>query len=80
MYFSDNHYQNWLDAIKNRVKPISDVEVGHRTSSLCNIANISYQLERPLQWNPEKEQFLGDEFAEMMLSRAYRGKWDFNDF
>ena len=34
LYFSDNHYQDWIDAIKNRTKPISDVETGHRTSSV----------------------------------------------
>ena len=80
LYFSDNHYQDWLDAIKNRTKPISDVETGHRTSSVCNIANIAYELQKPLQWNPEKEQFISDDFANMMLSRPYRGKWDFTDF
>ncbi|MDB4584744.1 Gfo/Idh/MocA family oxidoreductase, partial [Draconibacterium sp.] len=80
LYFSDNHYQDWLDAIKNRSKPISDVEVGHRTSSVCNLANIAYELERPLQWDPEEEKFIGDDFANMKLSRPYRGKWDFTDF
>ena len=80
LYFSDNHYQDWLDAIRNRTKPISDVEVGHRTSSVCNIANIAYILERPLQYDPEKEEFLGDSSANMMISRPYRGKWDFTDF
>lgn len=80
LYFSDNHYQDWLDAIKNRTRPISDVEVGHRTSTVCNIANIAYELQKPLQWDPAKEKFLGDDSANMMLSRPYRGKWDFMDF
>ncbi|MDX1285513.1 MAG: Gfo/Idh/MocA family oxidoreductase [Draconibacterium sp.] len=80
LYFSDNHYQDFLDAMENRSKPISDVEVGHRTSSVCNIANIAYELERPLQWDPEDEKFLGDASANMMLTRPYRGKWDFNDY
>ncbi len=80
LYKSDNHYQDWIDAIKKRTKPISDVETGHRTSSLCNLANIAYQLQRPLKWDPVKEQFIGDDFANMMLTRAYRGKWNFLDF
>ncbi|QIA07179.1 Gfo/Idh/MocA family protein [Draconibacterium halophilum] len=80
LYFCENHYQNWLDAIKDRSKPISDVEVGHRTSSLCNLANIAYELERSLQWDPEKEEFIGDASASMMLSRPYRGEWDFMDY
>ncbi len=80
LYKSDNHYQDWIDAIKKRSKPISDVEVGHRTSSLCNIANIAYELQRPLKWNPKKEVFVNDATANRMLTRTYRGKWNFLDF
>lgn len=80
VYFSDNHYQNWIDALRTRNKPICDVEVGHRTASLCNIANIAYELQRPLKWNPEKEEFAGDECANLMRTRPIRGKWNFNDF
>ena len=80
LYKSDNHYQDWIDAIKKRTRPVSDVEVGHRTSSLCNIANIAYELQRPLKWDPKREHFIDDDAANMMLSRAYRGKWNFLDF
>ena len=42
VYVSENHYQDWIDAVRNRTKPISDVETGHRTSSVCNVVNIAY--------------------------------------
>jgi predicted dehydrogenase len=80
VYISTNHYQDWVDAMKKRTRPVSDVETGHRTASMCNIANIAYELQRPLQWNPVKEEFVNDAYANMMLTRAYRGKWDFNNF
>jgi predicted dehydrogenase len=80
VYFSDNHYQDWIDAIKKRSKPVSDVETGHRTATVCNLVNICYELERPLLWDPEDEKFIGDAWADIMLSRPYRGKWDFTDF
>ncbi len=80
VYFSDNHYQDWVDAMKKRTKPISDVETGHRTASVCNVTNIAYELGRPLTWDPEKEQFDGDDFANLMVGRPYRGKWDYTDF
>ena len=79
LYYSDNHYQNWIDSIKTRSKPVSDVEIGHRTASVCNGINIAYELQRPLIWDPKKEEF-EDEFANNMVSRAYRGKWDYTDF
>jgi predicted dehydrogenase len=67
-----NHYQNWLDAIKTRQQPICDVEIGHRSASLCHIANIAYELNRPLTWNPEKEKFIGDAKANRMRKRKKR--------
>ena len=80
VYFSDNHYQDWIDAIKNRTKPVCDVEIGHRTSSLCNIINIAYELQRPLYWDSVNEKFKNDDLANQMLTRPYRGKWDYTDY
>ena len=80
LYRSDNHYQDWVDAIKKRTRPVADVETGHRTASVCNIVNIAYDLERPLKWAPSHEKFIDDDDANRMLTRPFRGKWDFNDF
>jgi predicted dehydrogenase len=80
LYRSENHYQDWVDAIKNRTMPVSDVETGHRTASLCNIANMAYTLERTLKWAPAHERFIDDEDANSMLTRPFRGKWDFTDY
>lgn len=79
LYFSDNHYQDWIDAIKKRTKPVSDVETGHRTASVCNATNIAYELQRSLKWDPVNERF-DDDYANILVSRPYRGKWDFNDY
>lgn len=79
LYFSDNHYQDWVDAIKKRSKPICDVETGHRTASVCNAVNIAYELQKDLKWDPVKEAF-DNPYANMMRSRPYRGAWDFTNF
>jgi len=67
-----NHYQNWLDAIKNKQELICDVEIGHRSASVGNLCNIAYQLGRTLEWNPEKEKFIGDKEANKMKKRKNR--------
>jgi len=72
VYHSDNHYLDWLEAIKKRSKPICDVETGHRSSSLCNLANIAYQMRRPLRWDPEKEKFADNKMASALLSKKYK--------
>lgn len=75
LYNSEHHYLDWLEAIKNRTKPICDAETGHRTATVCTIGNIAYKLGRPLKWDPEKEQFENDSEANAMLHRPYRGPW-----
>ena len=80
VYNSENHHEDWLDAIRNRTRPICDVEIGHRTASVCNVVNIAYSLQRPLEWNPVREQFVDDPGANLMLDRAYRGQWNYRDF
>lgn len=79
VYYSENHYKDFTDAIKKRSKPICDVEVGHRTATVCNAVNIAYQLQKPIKWDPRKEQF-DNPFANNLKGRPYRGKWDYLDF
>ncbi len=75
VYKSENHYKDFLDAMRKRSKPICDVEVGHRTASVCNIGNIAYQLKRPLAWNPRKETFKNDAEANALLGRPMNNQW-----
>ena len=67
-----NHYQDWIDAIKNRTQPICDVETGHRSATVCNLANIAYWLNRPLRWDPVKEQFIKDSEANKLRKKKNR--------
>jgi predicted dehydrogenase len=75
VYKSENHYKDFLDAIRNRSKPICDVEVGHRTASVCNIGNIAYRLNRSLKWDPKKEIFTDDKEANALLGRTMNKEW-----
>jgi predicted dehydrogenase len=75
LYHSDDHYWDWLHAIKSGQAPICDVETGHRTASVCALANISYWLNRPLRWDPAKELFIHDPGANQLLSPSFRDPW-----
>ncbi len=75
VYKSENHYKDFFDAMRKRSKPVCDVEIGHRTASVCNIGNIAYQLNRPLQWNPKKESFKNDKEANALLGRSMNDVW-----
>ncbi len=75
VYLSENHYTDFLKAIKTRQKPICDVEVGHRTASVCSLGNICFELNRPLTWRPKKEKFKHDDEANKLLGRAMKPEW-----
>ncbi|HEV3339589.1 MAG TPA: Gfo/Idh/MocA family oxidoreductase [Pirellulales bacterium] len=66
------HMQNWLDCIRSRELPVADVEIGHRSITVCHLANIARAVGRELRWDPAKEQFAGDEEANGLLDRPRR--------
>jgi len=75
LYKSNDHMGNFRDCVRNRKLPICDVEVGHRSVTVCHLANIALNLKRKLQWDPAKEEFVGDEEANRMRSREMRSPW-----
>ena len=66
------HYQSFIDSIRSRRDPSVPVEVGHSSCVVCTIGNIAYELDRPLQWNPIVEKFMGDAEANSKLHYEYR--------
>lgn len=75
VYKSEDHYKDFLNAMRKRSKPVCDVETGHRTATVCNIGNIAYQLNRSLQWDPKNEIFKNDAEANALLGRTMLNEW-----
>ena len=75
VYNSTNHYKDFLSAMRTRTKPVCDVEIGHRTATVCNLGNIAYRLNRSLKWNPKKETILNDAEASALLGRPMNNEW-----
>ena len=72
---SDEHFENWLGCVKSRRPPICDVEVGHRSATVCHLGNIAVRTGRKITWDPAAEQVVGDAEANRLLSRPYRVPW-----
>jgi len=70
------HMQNWLDCIKSRELPVADVEIGHRSITVCHLANITRELQRPLRWDPATESFVDDPEANNLLTRERRNGFE----
>lgn len=72
LYKSENHQGNFLECLKTRKDPICDVEIGHRSVTVCHLANIAIRLGRKIQWDPETETIVGDEEAQAWTDRPRR--------
>jgi hypothetical protein len=70
--FSENHLRNWLTCIRTRQRPIADVEIGHRSATVCHLGNIARYAGGRLAWDPAKEVFVGRPDAEAYLDRPRR--------
>lgn len=66
------HLENWLDAIRFGTALNAPVEAGHRTATICHLANLTRELGRPLAWIPQLESFQGDDQAQAQLDRPRR--------
>lgn len=72
LYESGNHRGNFIDSIESRRPTICPATVGHRTGTICQLAGIAKRLGRAIQWDPEKEQVVGDGEAAAMQDRPRR--------
>ena len=70
------HVRNFVDCIKSRQQPVSEVESGHRTATTCHLANIAMKLGRTIRYDWDREEILGDSEAAKLLTRPYRPPWD----
>jgi predicted dehydrogenase len=68
-------HDDFLKCVKSRKDPYFPVDVGHRVSTVCHLANIAIKVGRKLKWDPQQEQFVGDQAATAMLSRPLRAPW-----
>ena len=76
LYVSESHENDWVTSAKEGSKPICDVEIGHRTATICHIANLAYEFRRPLNWDPIKEEFIDDYEANFRRGKQYRKPYE----
>ncbi|MCO8122962.1 Gfo/Idh/MocA family oxidoreductase [Stieleria sp. TO1_6] len=72
---TEDHARNFLDCIKSRELPNADVEIGHRSTTMSLIANISQTVGRRLNWDAKSESFIDDDEANKLLHYEYRSPW-----
>jgi len=70
-------WADFIAAITEKRQPVADIESAHRSSTLPLLGMISWRTGRSFQWDAEKEAIIGDEEATKLMSRTYRGPWEY---
>ena len=71
----EGEHRDFLDCVKSRKDPYFPVDIGHRVSTVCHLANLSIKLGRKLRWDPKAERFENDVQANTLLTRPMRSPW-----
>ncbi|MCL4176329.1 MAG: Gfo/Idh/MocA family oxidoreductase [Verrucomicrobia bacterium] len=75
LYVSKNHIDDWYGCIKSRKLPICDVEIGHRSATVCHLGSLAMRTGHKLTWDPKTEKLSGNEAAARLLMYEYRAPW-----
>jgi predicted dehydrogenase len=71
-----DHVRNFLDCVKSRRKPISDIEIGHRSTSACLLGNVAFRSKERIVWDVKNQKLVsGGTKAEKYVTRGYRAPW-----
>jgi hypothetical protein len=75
---SANHTANFIEGMKARKQPISDVWSHNRMLEICHLSNIAMRLGREVKWDPVKREIIGDAQANSFLARENRKGFEIN--
>lgn len=68
-------WADFLGAIAEKRRPVCDIEIGYRSTTMSLLGMLALKLGRSVVWDPDKEQFLNDPEASKLLRRVYRAPW-----
>ena len=67
---AESQARNFVDCIKSRQPTVSPLESAIRSDTISHLSDICIRLGRPMQWDPQKEQIVGDAEA----SKCWTGR------
>jgi predicted dehydrogenase len=70
------HVRNFIDCVRTRRQPASDLESGHDTAAACHLINIAVRVGRVVKWDAARQEIEGDTEAAALLTKRYRAPWD----
>jgi len=71
----NNHYRNFIQAVKTRRTPASDVDSAVQSDFISHLSDIAIRTGRKIQWDEKKEEIIGDPTGSRMMTRPMREPW-----
>jgi predicted dehydrogenase len=68
------HWANFLECVRTRRRPTSDIETCYRSSATCILGNLALQARMRLDWDDARQTTVQPE-ARPLLRRDYRAPW-----
>ena len=66
------HMTNFMECVKSRKTPASDMLTHHRMLNVCHAINIAMRLNRRIVFDPKTERFGDDSLANSFIEREQR--------
>lgn len=70
------HVRNFVECIRSRQQPVSDLASAQRTATACHLANVAMRVGRVVRWDATANDVVGDVEASALLTKRYRAPWD----
>jgi len=75
LYKSQHHAGNFLECVRSRNDPVSDVDATHKASYLGMLTDVAGRLGQKLKWDPKREEFIGHDEANRLLRPQKHNGW-----
>jgi hypothetical protein len=73
---STNHFENFLDAVRTRQRPVAPIDTAVRSDTVCHLSYIAVELGTKLKWDSVRERFVDNARANrLLLPRPMRSPW-----
>lgn len=68
------HWENFLECVRTRKKPNSEIETCFRSTATCLLGNLSLRAKMRLDWDEANQTIVQPEGRKYM-NREYRAPW-----
>ncbi len=75
LYESSSHFQDFMDCVQTRNRPICDVEIGARSVIACHLMNLGYRYGANVSWDPQRNRFTRGGNRRWLTRDRYRNDW-----